>query len=109
MMMLAAAANGMDNTVGGIQSFVPGSGSSVGGAGSSSVQQAASGGAGDLAAVAAAVGLEPSRLAAKDLSHIIHLKRSDSYFMSDELRSELIRKNLISQAVASQDVVVRKR
>lgn len=52
--------------------------------------------------------LEPSRMAPKDLSNIAHLKRSESYFMSDELRSELIRKNLVSMAVTSQDIVVRK-
>lgn len=51
---------------------------------------------------------EMSRIASKDLSNIFHLKRSDSYFMSDELRSELIRKNIIAMSVAPQDVIMRK-
>lgn len=51
--------------------------------------------------------LEPSRMAPCDLANIAHLKRSDSYFMSDELRSELLRKNLLILAVPSQEVASR--
>lgn len=51
--------------------------------------------------------LEPSRVAPNDLSNISHLKRSESYFMSDELRSEILRKNLLSLAVPSQEVAMR--
>jgi len=40
------------------------------------------------------------RVAPPDLSSIVHLKRSDSYFMSDELRSEIMRKNLLTIAPA---------
>lgn len=52
--------------------------------------------------------LEPSRQAPSDLANIAHLKRSDSYFMSDELRSEIIRKNLILLSMPTQDVAIRK-
>jgi len=50
---------------------------------------------------------EPSRIAPSDLANVAHLKRSDSYFMSDELRSELLRKNLLLLAVPAQDVATR--
>ena len=50
---------------------------------------------------------EPSRQAPPDLSNIVHLKRSESYFMSDELRSELIRKNLLTLAVPTQELAIR--
>ena len=52
--------------------------------------------------------IEPSRQAPSDLANIAHLKRSDSYFMSDELRSEIIRKNLILLSLPTQDVAIRK-
>lgn len=52
--------------------------------------------------------LEPNRQAPADLANIAHLKRSDSYFMSDELRSEIIRKNLLLLAMPSQDMAIRK-
>ena len=51
---------------------------------------------------------EPSRIAPSDLANIAHLKRSDSYFMSDELRSEILRKNLLLLAVPAQDIATRK-
>lgn len=51
--------------------------------------------------------LEPSRQAPSDLANIAHLKRSDSYFMSDELRSEIIRKNLILLSMPTQDVAIQ--
>lgn len=41
-----------------------------------------------------------NRVAPPDLSSIVHLKRSDSYFMGDELRSEIMRKNLMTIAPA---------
>lgn len=50
---------------------------------------------------------EPSRQAPPDLSNIVHLKRSESYFMSDELRSELIRKNLLTLAVPTQELAIQ--
>ena len=43
-----------------------------------------------------------------DLSCIVHQKRNDSYFMSDELKSELIRKNLIAQSLPTQELAIRK-
>ena len=52
--------------------------------------------------------IEPTRQAPTDLSNIAHLKRSDSYFMSEELRSEIIRKNLLLLAIPSQDLAIRK-
>ena len=52
---------------------------------------------------------EPSRQAPPDLSNISYLKRSESYFMSDELRSELIRKNLLTLAVPTQELAIRNR
>jgi len=48
---------------------------------------------------------ELSRQAPTDLSNVAHLKRSDSYFMSDELRSEIIRKNLLHLALPTQELV----
>lgn len=51
--------------------------------------------------------LEPSRQAPSDLANVAHLKRSDSYFMSDELRSEIIRKNLLYLATPTQDVAIQ--
>ena len=51
---------------------------------------------------------EQSRIAPPDLSSIAHLKRSESYFMSDELRSEIIRKNLLTLAVPTQEMMIRK-
>jgi hypothetical protein len=50
---------------------------------------------------------ETSRQAPPDLSNIAYLKRSESYFMSDELRSELIRKNLLTLAVPTQELAIR--
>lgn len=50
---------------------------------------------------------EPSRIAPSDLANVAHLKRSDSYFMSDELRSEILRKNLLLLAVPSQEISSR--
>ena len=52
--------------------------------------------------------VEPTRQAPPDLANVGHLKRSDSYFMSDELRSEIIRKNLLHLATPTQDVAIRK-
>jgi hypothetical protein len=52
--------------------------------------------------------IEANRQAPADLANIVHLKRSDSYFMSDELRSEIIRKNLLLLAMPSQDLAIRK-
>lgn len=52
---------------------------------------------------------EPSRQAPPDLSNIAYLKRSESYFMSDELRSEIIRKNLLTLAVPTQELAIRKQ
>lgn len=51
--------------------------------------------------------LEPSRMAPPDLACVAHLKRSDSYFMSDELRSELLRKNILLLAVSAQEPAIR--
>ncbi len=51
---------------------------------------------------------DTSRQASADLSNIYHLKRCDFYFMSDELRSEIIRKNLLLLATPSQDLAIRK-
>ena len=51
---------------------------------------------------------EPTRQAPPDLSNIVHLKRSECYFMSDELRSELIRKNLLTLAVPTQELAIRE-
>ena len=50
---------------------------------------------------------ESSRQAPTDLSNVAHLKRSDYYFMSDELRSEIIRKNLLHLALPTQELVNR--
>lgn len=50
---------------------------------------------------------ETSRQAPPDLSNIAYLKRSESYFMSDELRSELIRKNLLTLAVPTQELAIQ--
>ena len=50
---------------------------------------------------------EPSRIAPSDLANVAHLKRSDSYFMSDELRSEILRKNLLLLAVPTHDIASR--
>lgn len=48
-----------------------------------------------------------NRVAPPDLSSIVHLKRSDSYFMSDELRSEIMRKNMMTIAPApNQDIAM---
>jgi hypothetical protein len=41
------------------------------------------------------------------LANVAHLKRSDSYFMSDELRSEILRKNLLLLAVPTHDIASR--
>lgn len=42
-----------------------------------------------------------------DLSSIVHLKRSDSYFIGDELKTEMLRKNLVSQTIPTQDYANR--
>lgn len=52
--------------------------------------------------------IEPSRIIPNDTSNITHLKRSDSYFMSDELRSEILRKNLLATSVPTQEIAIRK-
>lgn len=51
--------------------------------------------------------MEPSRIIPNDTSNITHLKRSDSYFMSDELRSEILRKNLLATSVPTQEIAIR--
>ena len=52
--------------------------------------------------------LEASRTAPTDLANIVHLKRSESYFMSEELRSEILRRNMLTMAAPSQEVAIRK-
>lgn len=96
----------IENSIAGIQPFVPAAATASRlMTQTQQFQQPAA--SADLGALGAAA--EASRTASRDLSSIFHLKRSDSYFMSDELRSELIRKNLIATSVATQDVVMRKR
>jgi PAB-dependent poly(A)-specific ribonuclease subunit 3 len=51
--------------------------------------------------------LHPSRIVPPDLTNLVYLKRSDSYFMSDELRNELLRKNLISISMPTQEMAVQ--
>jgi hypothetical protein len=51
--------------------------------------------------------IEASRTTPPDLSNIAHLKRSDSYFMSDELRTEILRKNLIMLSIPTQEPAIR--
>ena len=50
----------------------------------------------------------PTRGPPADLSSIVHLKRSDSYFIGDELKTEMLRKNLVSQTIPTQDYANRK-
>lgn len=51
--------------------------------------------------------VEQSRQVPTDLANVAHLKRSDSFFMSDELRSEIIRKNLLLLAMPSQELAIQ--
>jgi hypothetical protein len=51
--------------------------------------------------------IEASRTTPADLSNIVHLKRSEAYFMSDELRSEILRKNQLSISMPAQELAIR--
>ena len=51
--------------------------------------------------------IEPLRMQPPDLSSIYHLKRSDSYFMSDELRTDILRKNLLTLSIPNQEPAYR--
>ncbi len=52
--------------------------------------------------------LEPTRTTPTDLANIVHLKRSEAYFMSDELRSEILRRNLLTISMPTQEIAMRK-
>ena len=51
--------------------------------------------------------VEPSRTIPPDLANVAHLKRSDSYFMSEELRTEILRKNLLMLSIPNQEPAIR--
>lgn len=53
--------------------------------------------------------MEPSRTAPPDLSNVVHLKRSEAFFMNEELRSEILRKNLVTNSIPVQELAMRKR
>jgi hypothetical protein len=50
---------------------------------------------------------EPTRTAPPDLANITHLKRSDSYFMNEELRSEILKRNLLTLSMPTQELAMR--
>lgn len=52
--------------------------------------------------------MEPSRTAPPDLSNVVHLKRSEAFFMNEELRSEILRKNLVTNSIPVQELAMRK-
>ena len=51
--------------------------------------------------------MEATRTTPTDLSNIVHLKRSEAFFMNDELRSEILRKNLLSISMPTQELAIR--
>jgi hypothetical protein len=51
--------------------------------------------------------MEATRTTPTDLSNIVHLKRSEAYFMSDELRSEILRRNLLAILMPTQELAIR--